>query len=77
MAKKHVKKYSKFLAIKEIQIKTTWGFPVIPVGMVIKNMGGELSMQKWIQNIYTSYNHYYKGTRVEKRKIEDINQFKL
>jgi hypothetical protein len=35
MAKKHVKKFSPFLAIKETQIKTTLRFHLTPIRMVI------------------------------------------
>jgi hypothetical protein len=38
MAKKHMKKCSPFLAIKELQIKTTLRFYLIPVRIaIIKN----------------------------------------
>jgi hypothetical protein len=39
MAEKYLKKYSKFLVIREIQIKTTLRFYFIPVRMV--NMEGD------------------------------------
>jgi hypothetical protein len=35
MAKKHMKKCSPYLAIKEMQTKTTLGFYLIPVRVVI------------------------------------------
>jgi hypothetical protein len=38
MAKKHMKKFSPSLAIKEVQIKTTLRFPLAPVIIaIIKN----------------------------------------
>jgi hypothetical protein len=41
------------------------------------NMVEVLSIQESIQNFKTCGNHYKKRTKVERRKMEGMNQFRL
>jgi hypothetical protein len=36
-----------------------------------------LSIQEWIQNFLIGWKHYKKEAKVERRKIEEMNQIKL
>jgi hypothetical protein len=41
------------------------------------NMVDVLTVQEWIWNFLTNGSHHKKGTKVEKRKTEKMNQFWL
>jgi hypothetical protein len=61
MAEKHLKKYSTFLIIREMQIKTTLTFYFTSVRMAkIKNSGEDVEKEKYssiVGGIASLYNH--------------------